>query len=275
MWRRLLANVGYFVRTSGRGIEHAAIFVVASVIALNIVGLASRPKTDEVLVVASKEDLPTPLLAGDTTAREGQEKRTRVKPAPRPRETGSLRPPQPAGMFETQRQILDATGRPALDPHRGAPLPLKLDIVAHADAVVEPQPETRSVAAEQPVVQSELKAAQPTHARKRKPTEAAERRQRRTVAALEELAEARQPHAPRAKARKGDVAVPATKRAKMAKAELAADTEPAAGKKAKPEKAAATAEAAPKKAKANVVARSTSNSDPTPGELVLRSLRGA
>lgn len=281
-WRRLTANAAYWFRSSGRGIEHAAIFIVASVIALNIVALSSRSipqesKPQEALVVSSKDDLPPPLLAGDTTAREQQTVRIRPKPVQRPRETAArpAPPPQPAAMFEPQRQILDATGQPALDPHRGAPLPLKLDIVAHADAAAEPPPE--SPAAVAPDAGTEPKTFATARKNKQRAGGSAERRQRRAVAAIEELAEAGQPRSARVKARKVDAANaddPAHKRTKLAKADLAMELKSAA-KKAKSGTAGVAADPGLKKTKGSMLARSNARADPTPGEIVLRTLRGA
>lgn len=268
MWRRLTANAAYWLRCSGRGIEHAAIFIVASVIALNIVGLSSRSKPQEALVISSKDDLPPPLLAGDTTTRERQAVRTRPKPAQRPRETAALPAPQ--------QQILDATGQPALNPHRGAPLPLKLDIVARADTATEPPPE--NPAAVVPDAEPAPKPLATARKHKQRLVASGESHQRLTVAAIEELAEARQPRAARSKVRKVDAAnadEPAPKRAKVVKTDLAMEAKAAAAKKAKSGAVNVGGDTVPKKAKGNVLARSNSRFDPTPGEIVLRTLRGA
>lgn len=227
------------------GVEHVAVATIAALILLNVVGVASRGKP-----AAEPVDGQPAATAAPAPARERVAVKKRAA-------TSSARPPASAQLFQPLRVVLDATGVPALDPHRAAPLPLKLDIVAHVDAAaaatVEAAPAAPSLDASKATPPNEAAApAAKKRAHAAKPpavaSSAKSRSERRMTVAR---------NAPRESAR----SITATKPAKTAS--LAEKVEKAAADKA-----------GAKEAKVKLAARAVQGDDPTPGELVLRTLRG-
>jgi hypothetical protein len=225
------------------GVEHVAVATIAALILLNVVGVASRGKP-----AAEPVDGQPAAAAAPARERVAVKKRAAAS---------SARPPASAQLFQPLRVVLDATGVPALDPHRAAPLPLKLDIVAHVDAAaaatVEAAPAAPSLDASKAMPPNEAAApAAKKRAHAAKPpavaSSAKSRSERRMTVAR---------NAPRESAR----SITATKPAKTAS--LAEKVEKAAADKA-----------GAKEAKVKLAARAVQGDDPTPGELVLRTLRG-
>lgn len=227
------------------GVEHAAGATVAALILLNVAGVISRGKP------------AAEPVAGQAGAVASSPARERVAVKKR---AATTRAPVSAQLFQPQRVILDATGVPALDPHRAAPLPLKLDIVAHvgaAVATVELEQVAPGITASgskstEPKEDVARPAKKRTHAEKSRSIAAVAkaRSERRVIAADDDQRESMRSNA-------------AAKVAKPGK--LAEKVEKAAAEKAAKEA---------KSTKVKLASRAVHGEDPTPGELVLRTLRG-
>ena len=251
--------------------EYIAAATIAVIIVLNVIGVASRNKPAEFTGQRVSENLPAPHLAGDTLSPPSAKQRVKAAQKRQVAPTYAS-PPLPSqaasvNLFQPQKRILDATGAPALDPNRGAPLPLKLDILSHVDEAARgfttasiPDPTDGGVLAAQSGASVQHRAhydarGAGTHLKASRQTIADAKATRKKREAVTQIAAAPGVLAPPGKTSAKVIPGDAKARAKLA----AAAAQPQTDAARKPHQAMTT--------------RLTRN-DPTPGELVLIALRG-
>lgn len=126
-----------FIVRKSRAAEYVAGVTIALLIVLNVAGVASRNRPSDTAEMRVAENLPAPARAGDTLSPAAGKQLVKAahKKPPAPTYASPPLPSQAASvnLFQPQKRILDATGSLALQPNRAAPLPLKLDILAHVD----------------------------------------------------------------------------------------------------------------------------------------------
>lgn len=111
---------------------------VAVIVALNVIGAASRGKATVRPQQVTTLDQPSPASAAEAQIRPGHKPATRHPK--KPLTATYAAPPLPStistvNLFQPQKRILDATGSPAINPNQPAPLPLNLQILARVDQV--------------------------------------------------------------------------------------------------------------------------------------------